>query len=254
MTNQFKFGIRNSEFGMELRLERSLPFLKAGPSSFRIPHSTFRIRSGFTLIEIVIVLTLLIIIVGATVPTVRGLKEEQMARVPVAELVKMAKETRLQAMKDRRPYQIAFTSKGFSATRYLSPYLQAAQLEEFLQKVQNDESKREEIDDGSDQLQAPQTSLAQQQQQQNGQPPPKEPAYKEWTKKYELPSDSHVSIQFWYDGQPTQIDGDTVKLWVFQPSGIVTPLTVRLDREKAHFEASFNALTADVVKESSDLK
>ena len=95
---------------MEIHPGRSLPHSLSIDSSFRI-------SSGFTLVEMVLVLSLLLIILGASVPTVRGLKNEQIAREPVAELTKMAKEVRLHAMKDRRPYQIAFTSRGFSATR-----------------------------------------------------------------------------------------------------------------------------------------
>ena len=61
-------------------------------SSIRIPNSKFQIRSGFTVVEMVLVLSLLVLFVGATVPAVRGLKNEQIAREPVKELSSMAKE------------------------------------------------------------------------------------------------------------------------------------------------------------------
>ena len=254
MTPKFKCGMRNVERGMELRFEGRHPLHRRMDSSIRIPNSKFQIRSGFTVVEMVLVLSLLVLFVGATVPAVRGLKNEQIAREPVKELSSMAKEVRLHAMKDRRPYQIAFTSRGFSATRYLSPYLQAGQLDEFLHKVQNDEVQRADIDTGVDPSVAADQKNAQINSSNNGQPqaPTPAPVFKEWTKSYTLPSNTHFSVQFWYETGVTPIEGDTVKLWVFQPSGIVTPVTVRMDRDTAHFEASFNALTADIVKESSE--
>lgn len=220
------------------------------PSRFR--HSSFVIRhshSGFTLIEIVLVLTLLIILVAAAVPAVQGLKNEQIAREPVAALANMAKEARLHAMTDKRPYQIAFTGRGFSATRYLSPYLQVAQLEEFLQKAQNDLDQREELHMSEADAQA----ISDKKTNANGSvATPPERQFKEWTQNYKLPENTHYSTQFWYETDPTQIEGDIVKLWVFQPSGIVTPLTIHLARESATFDASFNALTADIEREITD--
>jgi prepilin-type N-terminal cleavage/methylation domain-containing protein len=208
---------------------------------------------GFTLIEMVLVLTLLAIVASLTIPIVSGLKEDELARKPMTELKNLAKEVRLRAMTDQRPYQIAFTSKGFTATRYLSPYMQASQIEEFLQKNQIEEDQKAEINGGgnggNDDKDAPQEALPN--PNAPNQPLPPAPAYKEWTKQYTLPENTHYSIQFWYELNPTPIDGDTVKLWVFQPSGIVIPMTIGLDRDSSHYDASFNALTADMIKQTS---
>jgi type II secretory pathway pseudopilin PulG len=214
-----------------------------------------RSQGGFTLLEIVIVLTLLIIIAALSVPTMRGLKDEEAARAPISELADMVKETRLQAMKDQRPYQIAFTSMGFSATRYFSPYMQAAQLEEFTQKIEIDEEQRAEIapsiatSDPVDPSKTAATPSTNAPGQQSSDVP-----FKEWTRKYKLPDNLRYSVQLWYEIDPTPIEGDVVKLWVFQPSGIVIPMTLSLDRDNAHFDISFNALTGDIAKESSQLK
>jgi hypothetical protein len=45
-----------------------------------------------------------------------------------------------------------------------------------------------------------------------------------------------------------------VKLWVFQPSGVSQPLKVHVQRDRATFDVEFAALTADIVKESVDLR
>ena len=146
-------------------------------------------------------------------------------------------------MKEKRPYQIAFTSKGFAATRYLSPYLQAAQLDKFLQQTQLDEQ-------AEDARPAPLDAVT------TATPPGSSPApaFKEWTQNYSLPAGTAYSVQFWHETNPTDVAGDLVKLWVFQPSGMCPPVTVKMERESATFQVAFSALTADIVKEISDIK
>jgi prepilin-type N-terminal cleavage/methylation domain-containing protein len=155
--------------------------------------------AGFTLIELVIVLTLLAILMAAAIPSVRGLKDEQIAREPITALSKLAKETRLQAMKDKRPYQIAFTSKGYTATRYLSPYMQAGQLEAFVTKAENDIQQREEA--GVPDAPTPDNSSG------FANPTPTDKpvvsSYKEWTQSYTLPEGVHYGAKFWYEPEPT---------------------------------------------------
>ena len=54
-------------------------------------------RQAFTLVEIVIALTVVTIIVAGSIPTFRGLRDEQMAREPVQALARLSKEARLRA-------------------------------------------------------------------------------------------------------------------------------------------------------------
>ena len=208
-----------------------------------ISHLPSPAHRAFTLLELVIALTIIVVLVAATVPSLRGLKEEQIAREPVAELARLAKEARLHAMKEKRPYQIAFTSKGFAATRYLSPYLQAAQLDKFLQQTQIDEQAEDARPSPLDSTNA-------------GTVPGALPAlvFKEWTQNYSLPAGTTYNVQFWHETNPTEVAGDLVKLWVFQPSGMCSPVTVKLERETATFQVKFSALTADIVKEISDVR
>ena len=211
---------------------------------------------GFTLLEIVIVLTLLAVLAAASIPSVRSLRDEQAAREPISELAKMAKDARLHAMKDRRPYQIAFTTKGFSATRYLSPYLQLAQLDEFVQKAENDEQQRDEagVRDDAGNASQPRGDDPDPPPSAPGAPAPPPKGFKEWTQTYQFPDGVHCSVQYWHEQEPTPVEGDTVKLWVFQPTGLVTPITVTVDREAATFSATFSGLTADIVKEGGGMK
>lgn len=72
--------------------------------------------------------------------------------------------------------------------------------------------------------------------------------------KDELPKEVKYQIQHWYDAEPTLIEGEVVKLWVFQPSGVCQPLKVHVEGTSSTFDVEFAALTADIVKETVDFR
>lgn len=203
---------------------------------------------GFTLLELVLVLTLLALLTAAAIPSVYGLRESAQAREPLTSLAKLAKETRLRAMRDRRPYQIAFTATGFKATRYISPYLQAAQIEEFIQRSAIETQQKEEAGLLPN-SQAPSNVPSAPASPEGAPTPP--PVFKEWTESVALPEGMIVSVREWHEADGVTVSGDAVKLWVFQPSGMVTPITVTLQLNSNVFTADFSALTADIVKETA---
>lgn len=216
---------------------------EAKPSAF---------RSGFTLVEIVISLTIIIVIAAGAVPMFRGLREEQLAREPIIELVHMAKEARIRAMREKRPYQVAFYQGGFVASRYFSPYLQLSELTTFLQEEEsgvrrlnpNADDNDSDLDAGAGE--APKTALPL---------APTAPKLNDnWEEHYTLPQDVQFSLKFWHDTQETPVVGEIVKLWVFQPTGICVPLKLHLDRQSASFDVEFGALTADITREVIDLR
>lgn len=214
------------------------------------PHSALpaRFSQAFTLIEIIICLTILAILAAGAMPMLKGFQDERQAREPVARLVQMAREVRMRAMTEKRPYQVAFHSRGFTASRYFNPYLQLAQLQQFIETGANpppvDTIERTNIDNGGGLTKTTELSLA----------PPAPKFDEHWTEKYEMPQDMQYSIQHWYDAEPIFLEGDEVKLWVFQPSGICQPLKVHIERDNATFDVEFAALTADIVKENMNLR
>lgn len=206
---------------------------------------------GFTLVEIIIALTIVVIITAGAIPSFRGFRDEQIAREPVTALVRMAKEARLRAMQEKRPYQIAFYNAGFTASRYFNPYLQLAELNEFIASAEagltgiRDDGFADEPDDAPPSGR-PTTKLA------LAPPPPK--VDNQWNENYQLPQGTNYTLQFWHELEPTPIEGELVKLWVFQPTGICQPLTIELARETVSFHIEFSALTADITREIIDLK
>lgn len=219
--------------------------MNASHRDSQLPRRFHVALPAFTLLEIVIAITIVAIITAATIPSFRGFKDEQIAREPLAALSKMAKEARLHAMREKRPYQIAFTANHLTATRYFSPYLQAAQLEEFIQKTAID-SEAQEIEDEKKRAAGVSTTSEVK--------PDTTAVYREWTDRYDLPEGTTYSVKIWHEVEATPIEGETVKLWVFQPSGLCTPLTVKMERETALFEVGFSALTADIITEKSEMK
>lgn len=207
---------------------------------------------GFTLVEIVIALTIVAVLAAASMPMLKGFQEERVAREPVTALLKLAREARLRAMQEKRPYQVAFHATGFTASRYFNPYLQLEQLNEFLESgeeapaVQStmQEGEKTDIDSGGGSNKTTDLPIA---------PPP--PKYDEhWSEEYKLPQEVKYTIQHWYDAEPTTIEGEAVKLWVFQPSGVCQPLKVHVEGPASTFDVEFAALTADIVKETVDLR
>ena len=207
--------------------------------------------SGFTLVEIIIALTIIIIIAAASIPTFRGLRAEQQAREPVQELTRMAKEARLRAMREKRPYQIVFHGTGFTASRYLSPYLQLAELNEFLIQVEQKALEPPPEEDLANQANASRPTGDQIIYTKSAATGKK---FEDWVEKYNLPEGMHYTVKYWYDLEAVPIEGETVKLWVFQPSGICLPLSVHFENEAAVLNIEYGALTADIIKESSEIR
>lgn len=228
--------------------------VKAGPSMPAAASLVARcLKGGFTLVEIVIALTIVILITAAAIPSFKGLREQQSAREPVQALVRLAKEARIRAIREKRPYQVAFSTNGFTASRYFNPYLQLADLNTYLQESETgvtrqnpngDEDQPSDPDSGATATPKTQLPLA-----------PVGPKLDDhWTEKYDLPQDTHYTFKFWYDVDETPVEGETVKLWVFQPTGICQPIKIHLERPSAVFNLEFGALTADLVKEAIDMR
>jgi type II secretory pathway pseudopilin PulG len=201
------------------------------------------------LIEIIIALTIVSVLAAATVPMLKGFNDERIAREPVAALVRLAREARMRAMTEKRPYQVALHATGMTASRYSNPYLTRAELLEQIAASQNPpaelpELEKNDLESGGGITKTTELPLA-----------PPAPKYDErWTENYEAPQDMKLAVQFWYDTELTYLEGELVKLWVFQPSGVCQPLKVHVERESATFDIEFAALTADIVKESVDLR
>ena len=179
--------------------------------------------------------------------------------------LRMAKEARLRAMKERRPYQIAITAQGFTASRYFDPYLSFAELTTYLTTIDaaQQAGTPPELDFVEPSQRQPDPasagSVTESKPGSTGQAPPPRV---EWNDRYTFPPGTHASVWLLRDavradagaGGKFPMEGEIVKLWVFQPNGMCEPLGISIETEVAQLYARFDPLTADLVKETINIK
>lgn len=203
-----------------------------------------RSAGGFTLVELVIVLSVLVLLAATAVPSIDGVMKERQAREPVAALLAMARDVRNRALSEQRPYQIAFDSDGFRASRYFNPYGGREEFDKLqdLLKIQNERMK---IITASQErgIQMETTVID----------PRIESAMAglTYTAFFELPDGIDYRLRSWRDTDWLEMDGGTFRRWVFQPSGMCDPLKVQFQSDNAFFEVEFHPLTADIKSETS---
>ncbi|MEM7600598.1 MAG: type II secretion system protein [Verrucomicrobiota bacterium] len=201
-------------------------------------------RSGFTLVEIVVALAVMGILTALAVPAIDSVQRERVAREPINELLLLAREVRLRAMKERRPYQIIFDREGFRASRFFHPY---GGLEEF-ENLQNEVALLEQQQAILDASAARGISL------EDEQIDPQQTALEEglrFTADYKIDPSVRTSLRVWNESGWISLTGGEFRRWIFQPSGMCEPLSVRMENDGAFFEVQFHPLTADIQSERS---
>src|SRR5688500_4533613 len=90
---------------------------------------------AFTLIEIVVALTIIAVLAAVAIPTIKGLNAEERAREPVKILADLVQEVRHRAMREGRSYQIVFEREGIHASRTTFPYEKREEFLKFLEEM-----------------------------------------------------------------------------------------------------------------------
>ena len=232
--------------------------------------------AAFTLIEIVVALTVVAIIAAVAIPTLKGLGREERARAPVTALAALVQEVRQRAAKERRAYQIVFERSGIHA---LADGFPAGKREEFLKAL--DEARTPPPGQVVERAQPsvtvvetaappwptpiglatpppaeptapapppPALGTAEAPETPGG-PPPWEPP---WTVTIPLADKSECEVLFWGDAEWDRLEADDLRRWVFQPSGVASPVRLLLRTEAVEIEVAFDALTGEVVRERID--
>lgn len=228
---------------------------------------------AFTLIEIVVSLTIIAVIAAVAIPTLKGLGREERARGPVVALAGLVQDVRQRAMKERRPYQIVFERSGIHG---LADGFPAGKREEFLKAL--DEARTPPPGQVIERMQFVTTpvataapvwptplGLAAPPAVENTPPPPPpsatEPVSDEaspprweppWSVTIALGDKCECEVLFWGDAEWDRLESDEIRRWVFQPSGLASPGRVLLRTEAVEVEATFDALTGEVIRERID--
>lgn len=148
-----------------------------------------RRTGGYTLLEIALVVTIIVLLVGAVVPLSSGFVREQRLRESVRGLLVLAKTARTEAMTTGRAAEVVFGKDGFA--------LQRAGEEEPSESVR-------------------------------------------------LPRGTRYQLLPFGADKPLRPDGQR---WIFQPTGLCEPLTVRIMEDEAWIEVRFDPLTAGIEEE-----
>lgn len=211
-------------------------------------HSAEIFERAFTLIEIVVALTIVTVITAMAIPTVKGLDRDEKARAPLKALAELVQEVRHRAIHERQAYQIVFEREGLHASPTMFPY---EKRDEFLKQLEQMRTPPK-----LDPIERVTTTRVEVQRQEiaNGRAP-EEPAPEQpdaprfelpWTVTIPLQQKTECDVLMWGDGEWDVIEGEKMRRWVFQPTGMANPARVRLRSEAGELEAGFDVLTGEL--------
>ena len=217
---------------------------------FHLPATSIgrRRESAFTLVEIVIGLTIIGILAGITIPTIRSIEKEREAREPMTELVRMARTARTRAMAEQVPYQVAFDQRGFHLARYFNPYGESEEFDQLVRDIEQIEQRQEIIEASRDRgidMNEGREPTFEDRAMETAQ------AGLQFHESYELPDGVRYSLLYWGETDWIDMSSGLFRRWVFQPSGMCQPLKVKIEADNAFFEVDFHPLTGDVKSERS---
>ncbi len=214
-------------------------------------HKSRQIRgintAGFTLVELVIALAVIGVMLAISIPSIEAVRMEKMAREPVDALTRMVRETRKRAMAEHRPYQIAFDSRGFHAARFFSPYGKSEEFDNLQRELEEVAAEQAIIDASRDRGIDMSAGLEPTAEELDMETARKGMQYFE---KIELPDGYTYRIRFYGDTDWVDMNAGQFKRWVFQPSGMLAPMKIQVQSDRAFFEVEFHPLTGDVKDES----
>jgi prepilin-type N-terminal cleavage/methylation domain-containing protein len=190
------------------------------------PRTTGRssLQRGFTLIEMIMVLVIMAIMAGLSMPAVESAFTEQAVRKDTHQLALMVKTAMIQSVEQHRPYVIELTA----STMALHPEGQAAADPDTDDPTDPTTTPDNNADgDGSNNLAPVDVSL---------------------TTQLDPPNQLMIPDPVKADSWIAMPDGTQ---WVFQPGELCPATRVRLKRGEAYLEMSFSALTGNVENEMS---
>jgi len=199
---------------------------------------------AFTLVELIIAMTILAILAGMAVPAVTGIQKERVAREPINQLLLMARKARTRAMAEQRPYQVAFDSTGFRAARFFNPYGGSEEFDQLQLELQELERRDEMIE----------ASMARGITLNDQEKNVKLEALADgmrFQEVYEIDPNLQYRIRMWGDTDWQDMSSGVFRRWVFQPSGMCEPLRIQIENDTSFFEVEFHPLTGDIRRERS---
>ena len=98
-------------------------------------------KRGFTLVEMVVALTIVAILLSLAFPAMKALKDQE-EPTHITGLLELSQQLRVRAVSERRPYQIVFDHQAIYGLRYFYPYQEETTFQEFLTKQDEERERR----------------------------------------------------------------------------------------------------------------
>ena len=98
---------------------------------------------GFTLVEMVVALTIIAILLSLAFPAMKALREDD-EPTHITSVLDLSRFLRARAMSENRPYQMVFDQQSIYGLRYFYPYQEETTFPEFLTKLEEERVKRKE--------------------------------------------------------------------------------------------------------------
>ena len=220
-------------------------------------------RRAFTLIEIVVALTVVSVIAAVAIPTLKGLNRSEQARAPVQALAELVQEVRTRAVREGRAYQIVFERGGMHAMAGSRTFNRREDLIEHLKELRTPPTitvterqlpVRPEVvreAPGSTSFSANQVMKPMASSHPAGEPAPEVPEMEmPWCESIPLDLKTACAVLLWGDPEWDSMEGDKLRTWVFQPTGMISPARVRLQDAGQELEAAFDPMTGELTAES----
>ena len=71
-----------------------------------------------------------------------------------------------------------------------------------------------------------------------------------WSESIPLDLKTACAVLLWGDPEWDSMEGDKLRTWVFQPTGMISPARVRLQEAGQELEAAFDPMTGELTAES----
>lgn len=224
----------------ELTVSGRSPYVAARGRS---PCSAAKTKA-FTLVEMVVALTIMAILLSLAFPAMKALREQEDPK-HITGLLDLSRHLKARAQSERRPYQLVFDHHAIYGLRYFYPYGEETTFQDFLVKQDEERERRKsEIK----RMEVQRLQLAQEDlDRPDGTPAPLPNIDDEYfVRKIELPERVRVEVRRWGAVKWKPIEGAEIFRWVFQPTGLVDPAQLRFGEEGQWREFTFEVLTGDL--------